>query len=97
MGLFEKKIDVERLLNRMQSLETSVSDLQRGRKALDLEFTELYDKVSHQMSRMAKRYSAAHKLNGEPVPPEEVPGPYDHLDPHSRSIMLRRAGGGFTK
>jgi len=97
MGLFEKKIDVERLLNRMQTLETSVEDLQRGRKALDLEFTELYDKVSHQMSRMAKRYSAAAKANGGDPPEELEPGPYDHLDPHSRSIMLRRARGAFTK
>jgi len=97
MGLFEKKIDVERLLNRMQTLETSVEDLQRGRKALDLEFTELYDKVSHQMSRMAKRYSAAKKANGETPELEEVPGPYDHLDPISRSIMLRRGGGGLQK
>ncbi len=97
MGLFEKKIDVERLLNRLQTLETSVEDLQRGRKALDLEFTELYDKVSHQMSRMAKRYAAANKLNGEPPDPGEEPDRLAHLDPISRSIMLRRGGGGFNK
>jgi len=97
MGLFVKKIDAEPLLNRIRALETSVDDLQRGRKALDLEFTELYDKVSHQMSRMAKRYSAAAKLNGEPPEVDEVPEHLAHLDPISRSIMLRRSGGGLKK
>jgi len=97
MPVFWKKIDVEPLLNRIRELETAVESLQRGRKALDLEFTELYDKVSHQMSRMAKRYSAAAKVNGAEPEEELEPGPLDHLDPISRSIMLRRGGAGRTK
>lgn len=97
MGIFVKKIDAEPLLNRIRSLETTVDDLTRGRKALDLEFTELYDKVSHQMSRMAKRYSAANKINGAEPELDEVPEHLAHLDPISRSIMLRRAGTGFKK
>ncbi len=92
MSLFGEKIDVQPLLDRLRALETTVEGLQRERKALDLEFTELYDKVSHQMSRMAKRHATANKNNGvdtEPVPENE---PYAHLDPISRSIMLRRSG-----
>jgi len=97
MSLFGKKTDAVLLLDRLRAIETAVEDLQRGRKALDLEFTELYDKVSHQMSRMAKRYSAAAKINGAEPTLEAEPGPLDHLDPISRSIMLRRGGAGVSK
>jgi len=97
MSLFGKKIAAEPLLNRIRALESDVETLQRGRKALDLEFTELYDKVSHQMSRMAKRYSAAAKANGADPEVDLEPGPLDHLDPISRSIMLRRGGVGRAK
>jgi len=97
MSVFGPKIDAPLLLETLRKLQTRVEDLERGRKALDLEFTELYDKVSHQMSRMAKRYSAAAKTNG--AEPEESleAGPFDHLDPISRSIMLRRGGVGAPK
>jgi len=92
MGVFGPKIDIPLLLETLRKLQTRVDDLERGRKALDLEFTELYDKVSHQMSRMAKRYSAANKINGV-EPPETGEGDaLAHLDPISRSIMLRRGG-----
>ncbi len=94
MGVFAKKIAIEPLLNRLRELETTVEGLQRERKALDLEFTELYDKVRHQMSRMAKRDSAANKNNGDNPPEGLEVGPYDHLDSVSKSIMLRRGGVG---
>ncbi len=97
MGVFGEKIDVQPLLDRLQALETRLETLERGRKGLDLEFTELYDKVSHQMSRMSKRYAAANKNNGGDPPEEPEPGPHDHLDPISRSIMLRRGGVGSGK
>ena len=97
MSLFGKKTDAVRLLARLDALEDSVSDLQRAKRSLELEFTELYDKVRHQMSRMAKRDAAA-RTNGEEPPVEsEVPGPLDHLDPISRSIMLRRGMVGGRK
>lgn len=91
------KIDLEPLNAKILALETACADLKRDRRALDLEFTELYDKVSHQMSRMAKRYTSAAKANG--AQPEEEPeqGQFDHLDPVSRSIMLRRGGAGRGK
>jgi predicted transcriptional regulator len=84
-------------MNRLRELELRVEDLQRERKALDMEFTELYDKVSHQMSRMAKRYRTADKLNGTTSPDEVEADQYAHLDPISKSIMLRRAGLGGQK
>jgi len=92
MSLFRSEIDLEPLLKRLAAVETTCDDLKRERRALDLEFTELYDKVSHQMSRMAKRYATAAKANG--TDEEAVPGldGLDHLDPISRSIMLRRGG-----
>lgn len=81
---------IDRLEDRLRSLETKCDDLERAKKGLDLEFTELYDKVSHQMSRMAKRYARAEKdESGEtPVDNENSlsPGP----DPISASILRRR-------
>lgn len=90
MGLFGKIPARDPLEDRLAAVENLCADLQRAKRSLELEFTELYDKVRHQMSRMAKRDAAARK-NGEDVPEvEEVPEHLAHLDPVSRSIMLRR-------
>ena len=83
---------VERVLDRLGTLEDTCADLQRKSRKLELEFTELYDKVSHQMGRMAKRYAAAAKENGPLEEPTQDTSPLDSLDPISRSIMLRRGG-----
>jgi len=82
---------LDRLEDRLRSLEMKCDDLERAKKGLDMEFTELYDKVSHQMSRMAKRYARAEKT-GEteteaPVNDDAFPG----VDPISKSIMMRRS------
>jgi len=58
-----------------------------------MEFTELYDKVSHQMGRMAKRYASRDAANGGGELPNPDTSPSDGLDPISRSIMLRRGKG----
>jgi len=85
---------IERLEDRLRSLEIKCDDLDRVNKKLDMEFIELYDKVSHQMSRMAKRDARALKA-GEIEPNGEAPPePSDQIDPISRSIMLRRGGAG---
>jgi len=97
MGVFTQQKSIDRLEDRLRSLEIKCDDLERAKKSLDMEFTELYDKVSHQMSRMAKRYGRAEKA-GEVT--EEEPannGPFPGVDPISRSIMLRRARGGMTE
>ena len=90
MGLFATNRAVDRLEDRLRSLEIKCDDLERAKKSLDMEFTELYDKVSHQMSRMAKRYGRA-KANGEDLQ-EELPivAPVDVIDPISAQILDRR-------
>jgi len=93
MGVFSQQKTLDRLEDRLRSLELKCDDLERAKKSLDMEFTELYDKVSHQMSRMAKRYARAEK-SGE-VTEEEVVNsdPFPGVDPISRSIMMRRSRG----
>jgi len=93
MGVFRQQRALDRLEDRLRSLELKCDDLDRAKKSINLEFTELYDKVSHQMSRMAKRYSRAEKENGGEPPLDTETHPSDGLDPISRSIMLRRARG----
>lgn len=87
MSLFGQQKAIERLSDRLAKIEDTCSELARDRRKLDLEFTDLYDKVSRQMSRMAKRYAVDKKENDEEVLEEVVD---DGLDPISRSIMLRR-------
>ena len=90
MGIWRQQRTLDRLEDRLRSLELKCDDLERAKKSLDMEFTELYDKVSHQMSRMAKRYSRAEKTNGEELPPvSELPSD-DGVDPISRAILARR-------
>jgi len=97
MGIFATNKAVVRLRDRLETLEVLCGELERDRRKLDLEFTDLYDKVRHQMSRMAKRAATAAKENGFDQEVEEIPDHLAHLDPVSRSIMLRRAGQGFKK
>ena len=93
MGLFRQQRTFDRLEDRLRSQEIKTDDLERANKRLDMEFTELYDKVSHQMSRMAKRYSRA-KANGEELPVEEVATePENQIDPISARILARRNRG----
>ena len=90
MGLFATQRTLDRLEDRIRSLELKLDDLDRTIKGLNLEYIELYDKVSHQMSRMAKRYSRA-KANGEELPEvDPTAEPDDGVDPISRSILARR-------
>jgi len=88
---------IGRLEDRLRKLQNEVDDLERGAKKLNLEFTELYDKVSHQMSRMAKRHARAEKEN--PTEETEIASAnsLDGIDPVSRSIMLRRGIPGAVK
>jgi len=88
--MFKQIKAIERNENRLKALESLCADLERKGRSLELEFVELYDKVRHQMSRMSKRHSAMDKANGGEGPVEEVPEGMEHLDPVSRSIMLRR-------
>jgi len=92
ISMWKQQKTIDRLEDRLRSCEQKCDDLERAKKSLDLEFTELYDKVSHQMSRMAKRYAREQKdppLENGPDPDSSTSS---NLDPISQSIMLRRAG-----
>jgi len=97
MGLFANNRAAERLDDRLRRVENLCADLERDRKKLDLEFTDLYDKVRHQMSRMAKRDAAAAKKNGGELQPEDDLSEIPKIDPISRSIMLRRGMQGMKR
>ncbi len=97
MGIFATNKAVERLSDRLETLEVLAGELDRDRKKLDLEFTDLYDKVRHQMARMAKRAAVVTAAEGNGELEEPVPEQFAHLDPISRSIMMRRSKGAFTK
>ena len=91
MGVFRQQKTIERLEDRLRTVEDLCAEQHREGKKLDLEFTDLYDKVRRQMSRMAKRYAVdAAEGNGE-TPADSGNSHSDSLDPISRSIMLRRA------
>lgn len=90
--MWKQQKTIDRLEDRLRSLELKCEDLERAKKGLDLEFTELYDKVSHQMSRMAKRYARATPDTPSEIDPETANSSFSHMDPISQSIMLRRAG-----
>jgi len=91
MGVFRQQKAIERLEDRLRTVEDLCAEQHREAKKLDLEFTDLYDKVRRQMSRMAKRYAVdAKEENGE-ILPDSGNSHSDTLDPISRSIMLRRA------
>jgi len=80
---------IERLDNRLKELTSDVQALQAANKRLELEWTETYDKVRHQMSRMARR--------GD-LPPTDAGKPEvgagnsetDGMDPISAGIHARR-------
>ena len=90
MGILRTQRTLERLEDRLQRTEQLCADLDRENKKLDLEFTDLYDKVRRQMSRMAKRYAVDTKENGGELPEVQNDSPTDSLDPISKSIMMRR-------
>jgi len=91
MGVFRQQKAIERLEDRLRTVEDLCAEQHREAKKLDLEFTDLYDKVRRQMSRMAKRYAVDQRENGEDAVPEADSSHSDSIDPISRSIMLRRA------
>jgi len=92
MGVFRQQKALDRLEDRLQRTEQLCADLDRENKKLDLEFTDLYDKVRRQMSRMAKRYAVDSKESADLEPPI-IDGSQPELsDPISESIHARRRG-----
>lgn len=89
MSLFGNITAVERLEDRIAKLEADHDDLGRTIRGLELEYIELYDKVRHQMSRMAKRVRVGEQNRTEVEEVEEVE---DGIDPISAEILARRGG-----
>ncbi len=83
------KIALERLEERFEALADAQADLERQYRKLQLEWVETYDKVRHQLSRMAKRGT----LPGDTPPgPNDAPVVQDEpgMDPVSAKIHERR-------
>ena len=87
MGIFDAKIDPVKLLDRLEEHEETMASLEREVRGLKLEYIELYDKVRHQMSRMAKRSGVIERENNDAQVIEPID---DGLDPISRKIIERR-------
>jgi len=87
MSLFSNNRTLERLEDRIAKQEQLNDDMEREVRGLKLEYVELYDKVRHQMSRMAKR-AAVDELRVNDA--EVIDEPDDGLDPISRNIIAQR-------
>lgn len=90
MSIFATTRTVESLTRRLEEMSVEIDTLKRASRSLELEFTELYDKVRHQMSRMAKRAAVNAKENGEILDDAPPAPPENEIDPISASILRRR-------
>ena len=87
MSLFGDNRALERLEDRIAKLEALADDSERIVRGLKMEYVELYDKVRHQMSRMAKRAAVDEQIRNDV---EVIEPPDDGIDPISRTILAQR-------
>ena len=87
MGIFSDKLTLERLQEDLAKQRVIADDLAREVRGLKLEYIELYDKVRHQMSRMAKRSAVDDRKQLEQEAIEEE---VDGVDPISAQILALR-------
>jgi len=80
---------LERLEDRFDALTTQTNELESANKRLQLEWVETYDKVRHQLSRMARRGDLP-KSNGAEEIVDETPPGGPKMDPISAKIHARR-------
>ncbi len=93
MSIFATHRAVKRLTGHMEDLSARVYTLETANKRLGLEWEELYDKVRHQMSRMARRAAVdAPIIDDVPEGVDVAPGVLGS-DPISQKILARRARG----
>ena len=79
--------------DRCSTLEGDIRALQTSQKHLELEWTELYDKVRHAMSRISKRAERAEKAEAlaDPIGNGlDENQPATHTDPISARILAQR-------
>jgi len=86
--------------DRLSTIEGDIRKLQTSQKHLELEWTELYDKVRHAMSRISKRAERAEKAAA--LEPEFGNGaddaqPIEFVDPISAKILARRKHGAIQR
>ncbi len=80
---------VERLDDRLETLQAKVNELDTLSRKLQLEWIETYDKIRHQLSRMARRGDLTNGKDAiENV--DETPAEDDGTDPISAKIHARR-------
>lgn len=80
---------LERLEDNLKALRVRVDELESAGKRLQLEWNETYDKVRHQMSRMARRGDLARASNGQEIV-DETANDEPEVDPISAKILARR-------
>ena len=81
---------IERLEDRLKAFIERVDQLESASKKLQLEWTETYDKIRHQLSRMARRGDLSNGKDPEVIAsPEGADEP--EMDPISAKIHARRS------
>jgi len=93
MSIFAKGRAVTRLSHRCDDLTDRIGALETANKRLGLEWEELYDKVRHQMSRMARRQALEQPENGELLEGVGESASALGMDPISAKIHARRGLG----
>jgi len=80
---------IERVEDSLVGLKAKVDDLESTSRKLELEWVETYDKIRHQLSRMAKRGTLPDTKGSDQI---VEPGPNDEpvVDPISAGIHARR-------
>jgi len=96
MGLFrsEKRTirAIERLEDDFKTLRMAVDELHSANKRLQLEWVETYDKVRHQLSRMARRGDLSNGKGSDEIV-DDTATDEAVLDPISEKIHARRNRG----
>jgi len=92
-SLFRSKkqaiLAVERLEDSCTALKGRVDDLESASKRLELEWVETYDKIRHQLSRMARRGDLSNGKGSDPIV-EETASEETEMDAISQKIHARR-------
>ena len=94
--MFDRKRSIERAIRaterldeRLLALLNQVNELESANKRLQLEWVETYDKVRHQLSRMARRGDLP-KGNGSDEIVDDTANGEPVMDPISAKIHARR-------
>ncbi len=83
---------IERLEDDLKTVRVAVDELASANKRLQLEWVETYDKVRHQLSRMARRGDLTNGKDPIEVV-DETDSEEPQMDPISARIHARRSKG----